>query len=81
VVFVGSTFGAVTLTPASFTSPGKTAKLSKKPREVAERLPATLLLLDRSFEVSLPSDLQPESNKRAETDNIYTLLRINMGQL
>jgi len=40
-----------------------------------------LLLLDRSFEVSLPSDLQPESNKRAETDNIYTLLRINMGQL
>ena len=71
-VFAGATGGAVTFTPASFTSPGKTAKLSKKPRGIDELLPCTLVALDWSLEVSLPRDLQPESTKSPKTDNIYT---------
>jgi hypothetical protein len=76
-----ATGGAVTFTPASFTSPGNTAILSKKPLGIEELLPACPRALDWSLEVSLPSDLQPESRKNPKTAIIYTLYRINMEQL
>lgn len=81
MVFAGGTGGAVTFTPASVTSPGKTAKLSKKPRGIDELLPCTLLALDWSFAVSLTRVLQPESINRPKMEIIYTLFRINMEQV
>jgi hypothetical protein len=78
---VSATGGAATFTPATFTSPGKTAILSKKPLGIEELLPNCPRGLDWSLEVSLLSDLQPESKKSPKTAITYTLFRINMEQV
>jgi hypothetical protein len=81
VVLGAACGGAITFTPPTFTSPGKTAILSKKPLGIELLLPACPRILDWSLEVSLLSDLQPESKKSPKTAIIYTFLRINMEQV